>query len=118
MPVSVGGFLVWALFPVILTTALLFPIYAPWRYRVIVADGERERLAMLRQRFVRLGVGVSLATYVMLAIGILRPGITPIFSRFIENGGLAGIVPLIFANVAMGAIFNRERALRTSKSPT
>ncbi len=40
MPVSVGGFLFGCCFPPIVAAALLFPIYAPWRFRVIVSHGQ------------------------------------------------------------------------------
>jgi hypothetical protein len=116
MPVSLGALLVSVLLPVIVAASVLFPAYAIWRYRVIVADGDGEKVTTLRRRFVRVGFAVSLAAYVALIIGIFSPTVAPSLSLFIESGGLAGIVPLIFADIALGAIFSRERALRRRNS--
>jgi hypothetical protein len=112
MPVSLGACLVWLLFPAIVAASILFPVYAIWRYRIISVDGEGEKVATLRRTFVLLGIGLSLAAYVILVVGIFSPTIVSSLSRFIESGGLAGVVPLIFVDVALGAIFSRERALR------
>jgi hypothetical protein len=116
MPVSVGALLVWLLFPAIIAASLLFPVYAICRYRVILAHGDGEKGSLLRRRFVHVGLGLSLATYVVLITGIFSPMMVPALSRFIESGGLAAIVPLIFVDVALGAIFSRERALRQRSS--
>jgi hypothetical protein len=43
VPLSVGGFLVWLLFPAIVAAGILFPAYAIWRYRTLSAHGEGER---------------------------------------------------------------------------
>lgn len=48
----------------------------------------------------------------VLLIAILAPDVSPAVSSFVAKGGLAGVVPLILIDVALGAIFSEQRAMR------
>ncbi len=107
-----GGIVIRLLFPGIIAAAILFPAYVIMRYCAIVRVGDGDVVVSLRRRFIRMGIALSVAVAVVLFIGIFYQSVSRSLSRFVEAGGLAAVVPLIFVDVVLGAVFSRERALR------
>jgi len=106
---SVVGIALFLVLPFVVVCAVMFPIYVVRRYRLTVL-GDDTRL--LRRRF---GWWVVLGTawaYGLLLVGMFLPAVLPALSRFLESGGLAAVVPLLFIDFAMAAAFSEERALR------
>ena len=109
IPVSLGAWLVVLAFPFIIVAALGWPIYVVRRYRAIRRGATPVEASARYKRQTVVGGAIC---YVVLAIAVLMPTVSPALSEFVEKGGLAAVVPLIFIDVLLGAIFGDVRATR------
>jgi cytochrome c biogenesis factor len=109
IPASLGAWMVVLTFPLIVVVALGWPVYVVRRYRAIRRGATPDEA---RARFKRQTMVSGAICYVVLAVAVLAPTVSPALSAFVGRGGLAAIVPLIAINVLLGAIFSDARATR------
>ncbi len=109
IPASIGAWLVVLAFPFIVVAALGWPLYVVRRYRAIRRGATPDEASARFKRQTIVGGAIG---YAVLAVAVLAPTVSPALSRFVEKGGLVAIVPLIFIDVLLGAMFSEARATR------
>jgi hypothetical protein len=109
IPVSLGAWLVVLAFPFIVVAALAWPAYVIRRYRAIRRGATPEEASARFKRQIVVGGAIC---YIALVIAVLAPTVSPALTGFVEKGGLAAVVPLIFVDVLLAAVFSEARALR------
>src|SRR3954469_9067816 len=95
IPVSLGAWLVVLAFPFIVVAALGWPTYVVRRYRAIRRGATPEQATARFKRQTLVGGAIC---YAVLVIAVLAPTASPALSGFVEKGGLAAVVPLIFVD--------------------
>ncbi|MCB9640599.1 MAG: hypothetical protein H6727_17010 [Myxococcales bacterium] len=108
----IGQLLLLLLLPFLFIVGLLYPIYVVARFRILSQRGDGAFAQTFEGLYLRFATLATILSYVGFVLVFTRPAFVPSFTRFVEGGGLAIMVPCLLLDFLLANVLTRERALR------